>query len=97
MKQIPLILKPDFLDLDLLITNEIVSSKIYNKYDDFNFEMVNFPFIDKDVHRPSYYGVYILRRNRFASVYSNFSAFNKRNQFMTAKLLKLILIAKLLQ
>ena len=34
-----------FLDLDLSITNGIVSTKIYDKRDDFNFEIVNFPFL----------------------------------------------------
>ena len=29
----------------------IVSSKIYDKRDDFNFEIVNFPFLDGDVPR----------------------------------------------
>ena len=38
-----------FLDLNLSITNGIVSSKIYDKRDDFNFEVVNFPFLDGDV------------------------------------------------
>ena len=32
-----------FLDLNLSITNGIVSSKIYNKRDDFNFEKGKFP------------------------------------------------------
>ena len=35
-----------FLDFNLSITNGIVSSKIYDKRDDFNFEIVNFPFLD---------------------------------------------------
>ena len=35
-----------FLDLNLSITNGIVSSKMYDKRDDFNFEIVNFPFLD---------------------------------------------------
>ena len=35
-----------FLDLNLSITNGIVSSKIYDKQDDFNFEIANFPFLD---------------------------------------------------
>ena len=38
-----------FLDLNLSITNGIVSSKIYDKRDEFNFEIVNFPFLDGDV------------------------------------------------
>ena len=40
-----------FLDLDLSITNGIVPSKIYDKRDDFNYEVVNFPFLDEDVPR----------------------------------------------
>ena len=35
-----------FLDLNLSITNGIVSSKIYDKRDDFNFEIVNIPFLE---------------------------------------------------
>ena len=48
-----------FLDLNLSITNGIVSSKIYDKRDDFNFEIVNFPVLDGDVPRSPSYGVYI--------------------------------------
>ena len=35
-----------FLDLNLSIKNGIVSPKIYDKQDDFNCEIVNFPFLD---------------------------------------------------
>ena len=49
-----------FLDLNLSITNGIGSSKIYDKLDGFNFEIVNFPFHDRDVpHSPSY-GIYCI-------------------------------------
>ena len=43
IKPIPLIPKP-FLDLHLSIPNDIVSTKNYDKCDDFDFEIVNFPF-----------------------------------------------------
>ena len=33
-----------FLDLHLSISNGFVSSKIYDKGDDFDFDIVNFPF-----------------------------------------------------
>ena len=33
-----------FVDLHLSISNDIVSTKIYYKLDDFDFEIVNFPF-----------------------------------------------------
>ena len=74
-----------FLDLKLSITNGIVSSKIYYKQDDFNFEIVNFPFLDGDVPRSP---VYISQLIRFARVCSNVDDFNNRNLFLTAKLLK---------
>ena len=75
-----------FLDLNLTITNGIVSSKIYDKQDDFNFEIVNLPFLDGDVPRSPSYGIYISQLIRFARVCSNVDDFNKRNLFLTAKL-----------
>ena len=48
-----------FLDLNLSVTNGIVSSKIYDKRDDLNFEVVNSPFLDGDGRRSPSYGVYI--------------------------------------
>ena len=72
--------------MDLSITNDIVSSKIYNKRDDFSFEIVNFPFFGDVPHSPSY-GVYISQNIRFARVCSNVDDFNNRTLFLTAKLL----------
>ena len=66
-------------DLELRITNGIVSSKICDKRDDFNFEIVNFPFLDGDVPRSPSYGVYISQLIRFARVCSNVDDFNNRN------------------
>ena len=37
--------KAMFLDLHLSISNDIVTTKIYDKRDDSDFEMVNFPFL----------------------------------------------------
>ena len=77
-----------FLDLNLSISKCIASSKIYDKRDDFNFEIVNFPFLDGDHPRSPYHGVYISHLIRFARVCSNVDDFNNRNLFLTAKLLK---------
>ena len=38
-----------FLDSHLSISNDIVSTKVYDKRDDFDFEIVNFPVLDGDV------------------------------------------------
>ena len=45
-----------FLDLHLSISNGFDSSKIYDKRDDFDFDIVNFPFLDGDVPRSTSYG-----------------------------------------
>ena len=52
-----------FLDLHLSVANGFVSSKIYDKRDDFDFDIVNVPFLDGDVPRRASYGVYITFRN----------------------------------
>ena len=72
----------------MIITNGTVSSKIYDEWDDFNFEIVHFPFLDGDVPRSPSYGVYISLLIRFARVCFNADDFNNRNLFLTAKLLK---------
>ena len=45
-----------FLDLHLSIANGFVSSKIYDKRDDFDFDIVNFPSLDGVVPRRASYG-----------------------------------------
>ena len=77
-----------FLDLHLSISNDIVLNKIYDKRDDFDFEIVNFPFLDGDVPRSTSYGVYISQLIRFARASSYITAFNTRNKLLTQKLLK---------
>ena len=77
-----------FLDLHLSISNGFVSSKIYDKRDDFDFDIVNFPFLDGDVPRRPSYGVSISQLIRLARVCSHVDDINTRNKCLTAKLLK---------
>ena len=58
--------KAAFLDLHLSISNKNVSTKIYDKHDDFDFDNVNFPFLDGDVPRSTSFGVYISQLIHFA-------------------------------
>ena len=58
-----------FLDLNLCISNGMVSTKIYDKRDDFDFDIVNFPFLDGDVPRRTSYRVYISQLIRFARIF----------------------------
>ena len=56
--------------------------------DDFDFDIVNFPFLDGDVPRRTSYGVYISQLIRFTRPSSNPNDFNYRNKALTAKLLR---------
>ena len=78
-----------FLDLNLCISNGTVSTKIYDKRDDFDFDTVNFPILDVDVPRRTSYGVYISQLIRFVRASSYLNDFNYRNKALTAnKLLR---------
>ena len=55
-----------FLNLNLFISNGTVSTKIYDKQDDFDFDTVNFPFLGEDVPQRISYGVYMSQLIRFA-------------------------------
>ena len=87
MKPMSLIKKPHFR-LAFVNSNDIVSTKIYDKRDDFHFEIVIFPFSDGDVPRSTSYGVYISQFIRFARESSCVTDFSTQNKFLTQKLLK---------
>ena len=59
------------LDLHLSIADGFVKTEIFDKRDDFDSDIVNFPFLDGDVPRSTSYGVYISQLIRFARVYSH--------------------------
>ena len=70
--------------MHLSISNDIVSTKIYDKRDNFDFEIVNFPFLDGNVPRGTSYGDYISQLFRFAIASSHVADFNTRNKFLTS-------------
>ena len=72
------------LDLHLSIENGF-SSKNYDKRDNFNFDIVNFPFLDGDIPRRASYCVYISQLIRFARVCNHVADFNVRNKCLTTK------------
>ena len=73
------------LDLNLSISNGTFKSKIYDKRDEFYFELVNFPFLGGDVPRSPSHGVYISQLIRLARVCSNVNDLNNINLFVTEK------------
>ena len=79
--------KASSFDLHLSISDGFVKTKMFDERDDFNFDIVNFPFLDVDVPRSTSYGVYISQRIRFARVSGRVDDLNTLNKVLTAKLL----------
>ena len=77
-----------FLDIHLSAANGFVSSKIYDKRDYFDFDIVSFPLLDGDVPRRASCGVYISRLVGFAGVCGLVADFNARNKCLAVKLLR---------
>ena len=65
----------------LSISYDIVSSKIYDKCGEFDFEIFKYPFWDGDVAWSTSYGVYISQFIRFASASSHVADFHTRNKY----------------
>ena len=65
-----------------------VKCKIYDKRDDFDFDIMNFPFQYGDVPRSRSYGVYISQLIRLARVSSHVDEFNTHIKVFTAKLFR---------
>jgi hypothetical protein len=77
------------LDLDKGQIQEIVSQfiTIYDKRDDFNFKIINFPNMCSNIPASPAYGVYISQLIRYARASSNYSDFLKRHLNLRNRLL----------
>ena len=52
--------------------------KFYDKRDDYDFDIVNFPFLDGGVLRATLYSIYISQLIRFTRASNQVSVFNNR-------------------
>jgi hypothetical protein len=77
-----------FLDLYLEIDDSgQFSTKIYDKLDDFNFKIINFPNMCRNIPASPAYGVYFSQLIRYARTSSNYSDFLKRHLHLRKRLL----------
>ena len=77
-----------FLDLYLEFDDSgQLSTKIYDKRDDFNFKIINFPNMCSNIPASPAYGVYISQLIRYARGSSNYSDFLKRHLHLRNRLL----------
>ena len=64
-----------------------LSTKIYDKRDDSNFKIINFPNMCSIIPASPAYGVYISQLIRYARASSNYSDFLKRHLYLRNRLL----------
>ena len=77
-----------FLDLYLEFNDSgHLTTKLYDKRDDFNFKIINFPNICSNIPASPGYGVYISQFIRYARTISNYSDFLKHHLYLRNRLL----------
>lgn len=77
-----------YLDLLLDISDTTICTKLYDKRDDFNFTIVNFPFLDSNIPASPAYGVFVSQLIRYARACSTYTDFLGRASLLTSKLLQ---------
>jgi hypothetical protein len=70
------------LDID---SNDRLTSGLYDKCDEFNFAIVNFPFLCSDIPISPAYDVYISKLIRYARASSEYELLSKRSKLLTKK------------
>ena len=77
-----------YLDILLNIdSNGRLTTTLYDKRDDFNFAIVNFPFLCSNIPLSPAYGVYISQLIRYARACYAYEDFLRRGQLLTKKLM----------
>ena len=77
--------------LDLLLSigrNGQLHTSIYDKRDDFNFHITNFPFLSSNIPSSPAYGVFISQLRRYSRACSSYECFILRARRLSSKLLK---------
>ena len=78
-----------YLDLLLSIGRDgQLHTSIYDKRDDFNFHITNFPFLSSNIPTSPAYGVFISQLIRYARACSSYKCFILRARRLSSKLLK---------
>ena len=78
----------DHLDLTFIIDNGgKLSTRLYDKRDDFDFHIVNFPYLSSNIPSGPSYGVYISQLIRYARCCSHYDDFRYRHKCLVDRLL----------
>ena len=78
----------DYLDLTFIIdSGGKLSTRLYDKRDDFDFHIVNLPFLSSNIPSGPSYGVYISQLIRYARCCSHYDDFRYRHKCLVDRLL----------
>ena len=77
-----------YLDLRIKSVGEALDFSIYDKRDDFNFQIVNFPFMDSCIPKKSALGVFYSQLIRYARINSSFQVFKDKSKCLICRLSK---------
>ena len=75
-----------YLDLRIKSEGGTLDFSIYDKRDDFNFQIVNFPYMDSCIPRKSALGVFYSQLIRFARINSSYQAFKNKSRSLIDRL-----------
>ena len=76
-----------YLNCYIYIDNGKLTTRLYDKRDNFNFPIVNFPFLSSNIPSAPAYGVYVSQLIRYARACSNYQDFMELGKVFTRKLL----------
>ena len=80
--------KASFLDIDIEITDKKFVTSLYDKRKDFNFQIVNYPFLCGNVPKRPSYGVFLSQVIRFSRVCIKYQCFIGECRMLVRKLLR---------
>jgi len=77
-----------YLDLLINIEDSKFITKIFDKREQFNFTVINYPYMDSNIPVKPALGVYTSQLIRYAKICTKFEDFQERNLLITKKLLR---------
>ena len=79
--------RDNFLDLYIRVIGDKIVTGIYHKVDDFNFEVISYPFPDSNIHSSLGYSIFYSQLIRFHRLCNNKSDFLFRVKLIYEKLI----------
>ena len=77
-----------YLDINIVSESNNLKFSVYDKRDDFSFEIVNYPYLDSCIPRKSALGVFVSQLIRYARICSTYKDFSERGLSLSHKLLQ---------